>query len=300
MPLSHTTTPLPQNFFVVYYHGHQLLDSAGPLDILATVAKHAQGQNFTLTNLAEDTGPVNLAAIPPRGATWRFEQPQQQPSSAAAAAAVNTRFNPQTIVDVTFAAALASLRRTGGVDVEVWDEHSGSYAVENRSVDVLLIPGGIGSRLYRVDARTGERGLNVQGAVDFARTVCGEGFVRCALMTVCTGSDLLAHTGLLEGRRATTNANAFEEVAGRHGGVAWLKGRRWVRSVPGEEMGKGKGEGFDKEIWTSAGISAGMDLMLWFLAEVYGVEFARGIARKIEYEWREGIREGEVDPYYST
>ena len=56
---------------------------------------------------------------------------------------------------------------------------------------------------------------------------------------------------------------------------------------------------WEKEIWTSAGISAGMDLMLWYVAEIYGKITAREVGRRLEYEWRESVGEGEVDPYYS-
>ncbi|KAK5938206.1 hypothetical protein PMZ80_009795 [Knufia obscura] len=299
MPLTNTSVPTPQNFFVVLYHGHQLLDSAGPLDILSTITKTQQGRNFTLTFLAEDLGAINLAAIPPVDADWDFEESGEMPRDDEGMVG-GRGFNPTLNADVSFEDALRELRDTGKVEVNVRGRNSetGRWEVrkESRNVDVLFIPGGIGSRLYRVDNVSGERTLNVKSAIEFVRAVCLEGYVRSAVMTVCTGSDLLAHTGLLDGRRATTNAMAFEKVAKRHEGVKWLEKRRWVRSLP-EEV-QGKEGGFDGEIWTSAGISAGMDLMLWFVAEVWGGDFARGVGRRLEYEWRENVGEGEVDPYY--
>ena len=200
---------------------------------------------------------------------------------------------------VTFDAVLQGLRKSEKGVFEIVDTQGRKV---ERSIDVLLIPGGIGTRMFRVDKESGERSSNVKAVVDFVRAVGHGRWIRSALLTVCTGSDLLARTGLLEGRRATTNAVAFEKVKERNVGVEWLRYRRWVRSLPEEVSdqrgAKGKGV-LDKEIWTSAGISAGMDLMLWFLAEIYGMDLARNISRRLEYEWREHVGEGEVDPYYT-
>lgn len=74
-----------------------------------------------------------------------------------------------------------------------------------------------------------------------------------------------------------------------------------MRSLPTEvqdSVAAGGREVIRREVWTSAGISAGMDLMLWFVAEVWGRDFARSIAGRLEYEWREKVGEGERDPYY--
>jgi len=269
----------------------------GPLDILSTITKTETGRDFTVTILAEDRGDINLAPVPPEGATWKLETPTGLPTDSNGDIA-GRGFDVPLRAHVTFDDALRDLKEKGSVGVKMWDAAAGVHITQQRTMDVLFIPGGIGSRLHRVDRKTGEKTLNVRSAIDFARTVCTEGFVQSAVMTVCTGSDLLAHTGLLDGRRCTTNANAFDMVAGRHAGPKWLKDRRWVRSLPEEVEGHAKG--CEREIWTSAGISAGMDLMLWFVAEVWGREFARGTGRKLEYEWRERIGEGEVDPYYTT
>lgn len=301
MPLTNATTQTPQHYLVLLYHGHQLLDSAGPLDILSTISKQPEGAGYTLTLAAETLDPVNLSPVPPRAATWEFESSSD--FNVAAGKPYGAGFNPRLYPDVTFADALASLRAKGVVEVE------NCYGQrEERPVDVLFIPGGIGSRLYRVEKGSGEKTLNVQSCVDFAQQLCVEGLVRSAVLTVCTGSDLFARTGLLDGRRATTNYRGFSMVSQRHQSVKWLEKRRWVRSTPAEVSqpeGQGNAEpkanraAYNREIWTSAGISAGMDLMLWFVAEVYGTEFARRIARLLEYEWRETVAEGEVDPYYN-
>lgn len=67
------------------------------------------------------------------------------------------------------------------------------------------------------------------------------------------------------------------------------------------ESGSGGSKGtltFDKEIWTGAGISSGMDLMFWFVAETKGMNVAKELARRLEIEWRDYVKEGEVDEYY--
>lgn len=296
MPLTSTSVPVPRNYFLVLYPGHQLLDSAGPLDILSMITKQSSvsGTNITLTILSDSLTKIPLAPVPPRGADWTFDK---TPELSVTGGVPGKGFNVPIVPDVTFAQALKDLRESGEVEVE--DVYGNP---ERRSIDVLMIPGGIGSRLIRVDNKTGEKTSNVGEAVDFVREVCENDWVRSALFTVCTGSDILARTGILNGRRATTNFNAFDTVSAKHRDVQWLKGRRFVRSLPdevnGDQDSAGQHKGFAKEIWTSAGVSAGMDLTLWFAAEVWGKEFARGIARKVEYEWRSQVGEGEVDPYY--
>lgn len=248
--------------------------------------KSPEGADFTLTIVAETLDPVDLAATAPSSSSWEWEDIPELPRNKNGGFG-GLGFNPRLVPDVTFESALRDLKNTGTVMVNG----------EARSIDVVLIPGGIGSRMFRVDKKTGERRSNVAPLVEFIKEVNRGDWVRCAWMTVCTGSDILARTGLLRGRRATTNVRAFQGVSGRNPGVEWLEKRRWVRSLPGE-VGEDGGEVIKREVWTSAGVSAGMDLMLWFLAEVWGKEFAKMIASKIEYEWREGVGEGERDPYY--
>lgn len=285
--LTSTHTQVPQHFLAVLYHGHQLLDSAGPWDILSTITKGPEGANFTMTLAAESNEPINLALIPPKGAKWEFEPLPELPTTTdqnGNTIASGTGFNPKLSPDITFSEALEQLKSKGTITVDG----------QERPIDVLVIPGGIGTRMIRI-TESGDRLLNVQSCVDFTREVCLGDFVQSAVLTVCTGSDLLARTGLLDGRRATTNHRAFSKVSERHGNVQWLERRRWVRSLPDESQSK---PSFSKEIWTSAGISAGMDLTLWFVAEVYGMDFAHEISRRLEYEWRDNVKEGSIDPYY--
>ncbi|KAJ9661527.1 hypothetical protein H2198_001907 [Neophaeococcomyces mojaviensis] len=300
MPLTSTNKQTPTNYVVVLYPCHQLLDSAGPLDILSTITKRPEGANITLTVAAETLEPVPLAPVPPAGVDWEFEDVAELPKAEDGEVG-GAGFDVEIRPSVTFEELLKSLRGRNDGMFEMVDGRGRKVV---RSVDVLLIPGGIGTRMFRVpkggkgEGGVGERWNNVEGAVKFVKELCEGQWVQSAVLTVCTGSDLLARTGLLDGRRATTNVMAFEKVAERNKGVQWQRLRRWVRSLPEEVKGDGK-KGFEKEIWTSAGISAGMDLMLWFVAEIYGKEFAHGIARRLEYEWRSHIEEGEVDPYYT-
>src|SRR5262249_30740549 len=84
--------------------------------------------------------------------------------------------------------------------------------------------------------------------------------------SVCTGAFLLAGAGLLEGRRATTHWAAAEELARMHPGVDVDSDPIFIR---------------DGEIWTSAGVSAGMDLALALVEEDLDRDAALTIARHL-------------------
>jgi len=92
------------------------------------------------------------------------------------------------------------------------------------------------------------------------------------VLTVCTGSALLAKSGLLDGRQATSNKRAFSWVETTGPNVVWDRKARWK---------------VDGKYYTSSGVSAGMDMALGFLADRYGIEFARKVAFEIEYNWIE-------------
>lgn len=130
---------------------------------------------------------------------------------------------------------------------------------EHSNSEIIIIPGGAGTRL----------GVNNALLIDTIRKISvSSNYV----LTICTGSALLAKTGLLEGRKATSNKRAFDWVMTNGKDVNWIKHARWV---------------VDGKYYTSSGVSAGMDMALGFLAERHGLEFARKVAFEIEYNWTE-------------
>ena len=92
------------------------------------------------------------------------------------------------------------------------------------------------------------------------------------VLTVCTGSAILAKTGLLNHKKATSNKRSFEWVKSCSDKVLWVSEARWV---------------VDSNYYTSSGVSAGIDMALGFVADQFGVEEARKIAFRIEYRWQE-------------
>lgn len=128
---------------------------------------------------------------------------------------------------------------------------------EMNSEGVLLIPGGMGARTLVDDS----------GFIDkLAFTANAASFV----LTVCTGSALLAKTNLLNGRRATSYKRAFDWVRSINEAVIWVKQARWV---------------VDERFYTSSGVSAGMDMTLGFIADLHGQSIAQNVADAIEYIW---------------
>ena len=120
-------------------------------------------------------------------------------------------------------------------------------------LDTLIVAGGEGSRVAMLD----------QATLTFVRM----GGAKCRrVASVCTGAYVLAAAGLLDGRRATTHWRNAAAFAARFPNVKVDADRIWIR---------------DGEIWTSAGITAGIDLALAMIADDLGEEIALRTARQL-------------------
>lgn len=125
--------------------------------------------------------------------------------------------------------------------------------------DVILVPGG-----------SGTRNLNrTQPYVDFLAKRSLEPSVDY-VMTVCTGTSLIARTGLFSGKNATTNKAAFNWVKSvEHAeDINWIAKARWV---------------VDGNLWTSSGVSAGTDMTLAWIEHVWGRNSSENV--RVSMEW---------------
>lgn len=133
-------------------------------------------------------------------------------------------------------------------------------------LDLLLIPGGIGTF----------PALQNSALLSFLQDRSAQAKFT---MSVCTGSALLAAAGLLDGRRATSNKMFFSMVAEQSDKVTWEENARWVVDGP---------------MVTSSGVSAGTDMALAVIADLFGTERAEQIAVFTEYQWH---RDADSDPF---
>jgi transcriptional regulator GlxA family with amidase domain len=120
-------------------------------------------------------------------------------------------------------------------------------------VDTLMIAGGEGSRALRDD----------EAFMAWLREIAPR---PRRLASVCTGALLLAEAGLLDGRRATTHWAWCESLARRHPRVDVDPDSIFVR---------------DGRLYTSAGVTAGIDLALALVEEDHGRDLALEVARRM-------------------
>lgn len=124
------------------------------------------------------------------------------------------------------------------------------------ALDVVLVPGGQGTRTETDNPVL--TGWSARVAADASWVT-----------SVCTGSLLLHGAGLVTGKRITRHW-AYLEFRSRAGGEVTLTGdARWV---------------VDGNLVTAAGVSAGIDMALWLVAQLYGVPHARAVQRFIQYD----------------
>ncbi|WP_097462134.1 GlxA family transcriptional regulator [Mangrovitalea sediminis] len=99
--------------------------------------------------------------------------------------------------------------------------------------------------------------------------------------SVCTGAFLLAAAGLLGGRRATTH---------------WRVAHLLQREYPSVRVEADRIFIADRDVWTSAGLTAGIDLALALIEADHGLEIARGVARELVVYHRRSGGQSQFSP----
>lgn len=124
-----------------------------------------------------------------------------------------------------------------------------------KQLDILIIPGGFKGTIeaaYNKNIHEWIRHIDKQSVFTGA---------------VCTGVWILGATGLLEGKKAVTNWYREEEFL------------RKYKAIPSNQRYT-----HDGKYWTSAGVTAGMDMSLAMMAKIYGDKYAQGIMLDMEYD----------------
>lgn len=150
------------------------------------------------------------------------------------------------------AATEGPVRSSGGLPVTP-DLAVGGPESRTGSIGTLVVVGGPGRARACEDA----------ALVDWVREAAGRSR---RVASVCSGAFVLARCGLLDGRRAVTHWSACEELARSHPRVTVEPDPIFVR---------------DGNVWTSAGVTAGLDLALALVEDDHGPETARAIARRL-------------------
>ncbi|MBA4851188.1 DJ-1/PfpI family protein [Emticicia sp. BO119] len=144
-----------------------------------------------------------------------------------------------------------------------------NYTFNNCPIpDILLIPGGGG---YKPDGTPfgTRREMNNSELLEWLKSMNQKVEL---LLSVCTGSLILAKAGLLEGLSATTHFKAVEQMREIAPHTTLLPDERWV------DNGR---------IILSAGVSAGIDMSLYVLSKLFGKDVANETAAYIQYDyWR--------------
>jgi putative intracellular protease/amidase len=212
---------------VLLFTGFEGLDAFGPLEMFSLLGR---------------IKPINLCTVGYQIGAYTKEEykgtpcaVQADPVDRGTGAALPKTFGPQIIAD---------------------------YSIDNcPHLDVLIIPGGMGSRdLILGKAKESRLFKWIKEAAEKATLV----------VTVCTGAALLAETGLLDRVQATTNKKAFDWVVQQRIQVNWMRAPRWVE---------------DGKFVTSGGVSAGTDVALHVVNLMFGKEVAYTCASMAEYDW---------------
>jgi transcriptional regulator GlxA family with amidase domain len=124
-------------------------------------------------------------------------------------------------------------------------------SLDGKQIDTLIVPGG-----FRIEDVTGDLAL-----VDWVRERAGDCKRVCS---VCVGTFLLAAAGLLEGRRAATHWMQCGLLAARYPGVTVVPDAIFVRDGP---------------VWSSAGMTTGIDLALALIEDDFGRQLSLDVAR---------------------
>ena len=123
-------------------------------------------------------------------------------------------------------------------------------------VDVLIIPGGIHNEE-----------MKKQNVLNWINNQSEQVNL---VASVCTGAFLLAEAKVLTNQKVTTHWEDIPELRKNYPNLTVLENQRWI----------------DQEKFiTSAGISAGIDMSLYIVGQIYGINIAEKTAKQMEYDW---------------
>jgi transcriptional regulator GlxA family with amidase domain len=153
----------------------------------------------------------------------------------------------------------------------------GAYAIETLAIEPGAVHSSAGVSMAATAADAGSPFDTLiiaggEGTLGASRDGATLAFVRAAaaragrVASVCSGAFVLGAAGLLDGRRATTHWSRTADFARRFPRVRLQPDRIFVRDGP---------------VWTSAGITAGIDLALAMIADDLGEEIARMTAQQL-------------------
>jgi transcriptional regulator GlxA family with amidase domain len=160
------------------------------------------------------------------------------------------RDEPSPFQAVLVAESLGAVTATGGM--QVLPHHS---LADCPHLDIVLVPGGWGFRHHLKNAVL----------LDWLRDRAAKADT---LTAVCTGAMLLGSAGLLDGRNATTHWKFLDGMRDSFPAIKVKYDKHFVK---------------DGSVFTSAGISAGIDMSLKVVAHYFGESVARATARHMEY-----------------
>ncbi|KAI8819421.1 DJ-1/PfpI family protein [Fimicolochytrium jonesii] len=156
-----------------------------------------------------------------------------------------------------------SMSLTGAVGETILPTHTLLTAPK---LDILIVPGGLGTR-------------SEVNNTDISAFINARYPELEYLLSVCTGAALLAKSGVLDGRRATGTKFSWKFITGQSDKVEWVPRARWVE---------------DGNVLTSSGVTAGMDMMYYFVGKLYGEKLATRLTNVIEYI---PIKNSTFDPF---
>lgn len=124
-------------------------------------------------------------------------------------------------------------------------------------LDILIIPGGYGAEKYEIKNKV------------VLNWILEQSKKTEILASVCTGALLLAECGLLDHKKATTHWMDLDRLENEYSKIDVIRGVKFVD---------------EGSVLTSGGISAGINMSLHIVKRILGVEEARSIAKRMEYD----------------
>ncbi|KAF2688908.1 class I glutamine amidotransferase-like protein [Lentithecium fluviatile CBS 122367] len=227
------TTALPKHIGILVAPSITPIDMFGPLDVFTAIAMY----------YVNETGPMQLSIITANDTPATTSPPLKGVD-------FGVKLWSTVTVDHYLEMAAKGFSMDHAAECNSTEMQSGTPL---SPIDVLLVPGGGGTR------------GNVDKEISFVKAVYPS---LQYLISVCTGSTIIARAGILDGKKATTNKKAWKWATTFGTNVEYIPAARWVK---------------DGNIYTGSGVSAATDTAYAFVAEVYGEPVAQWIADASEY-----------------